>query len=68
MAPVPFGQWAIKIKPGCFLRPYKDNNHILVDTIKLIKDWCVSPLPMTIYILLNILKITPRATKHFSCV
>ena len=26
----------------------KDNHHILVDTLKLIKDWCVSPLPMTI--------------------
>ena len=47
MTPVSFGQWAIKIKPGCFLRPYKDNHHILVDIIKLIKDWCVSPLPMT---------------------
>ena len=33
MAPVPFGQWAIKIKPGCFLRPYKDNHHNLVDTV-----------------------------------
>ena len=41
--PFPFGQWVIKIKPGCFLGPYKDNRHILEDTIKLIKDWCVSP-------------------------
>ena len=47
MATVLFGQRAIKIKPGCFLRPYKDNHHILVETTKLIKDWCVSPLPMT---------------------
>ena len=48
VAPVPFGQWAIKIKPGCFLRPLNDNPHSQVDTIKLIKDWCVSPIPMTI--------------------
>ena len=37
--------WTVgdKDQTRVFLRPYKDNHHILVDTIKSIKDWCVSP-------------------------
>ena len=60
MAPVLFGHWAIKIKSGCFLRLYKFYHHILVDTIRLIKDWCVNPFT-------GIKKITSYHKTFFLC-
>ena len=49
--------WTVgdKDQTQVFLRPYKDSHHILVDTIKLIKDWCYSFI-----FIFSILKITEK--------
>ena len=61
MAPAHLAIGHKKSNTGAFLRPLNDNPHSLVDTNKLIKDWCVSPNPMTGYsfpVTVNILSFT----------